>query len=199
MKRAYYTVSLSVAGLLIAVAVYLGPDSYQTAPIASPQPATLSVFVSPDPSELRALRNAPDRLATLKPEEACPISAFFRPTDPDFPPGPTVGGSGPLWLQGIQYPQSAITVQHVAWVSHDRSGFFLVRGRQLDGPGLVYFSAGASADPASRDLVLPLQIRTDAARWVMWEATYRVDRSGCYGLSVTSSSALPETIVFRAL
>jgi hypothetical protein len=200
MRRAYVSISVSVALVLIATCVYFGRGSYTTTPVASPQPQTVSVLVSPEAAELQTQRHAPDGLTALKPGDECPVSAYFRPQDPDFPPGPTLGGSGPLWLQGLESPLRAGAIESIQWIAHSDSGFFLVRARRLDESGAVLFSPYPPGKPFGNDLVLPRQVVSGNVRWVTWEGALMVSSPGCYGLSIrVVGTDAAEIIVVHAI
>jgi hypothetical protein len=200
MRRAYLSISVSVALVLIATYVYFARGSYTTVPVASPQPQTVTVLVSPDTAAVEALRHAPDGLTPLKPGDECPVTKYFRPQDPDFPPGPTLGGSGPLWLQGLESPLRAGAIESIQWIAHSDSGFFLVRARRLDESGDVLFSPYPPGKPFGNDLVLPRQVVSENVRWVAWEGALRVSSPGCYALSIrVVGTDAPEIIVVHAI
>jgi hypothetical protein len=199
VRRAYLSISVALALALLTMVIYLARGSGPPPSIASPG-ATAGVFENPTAATVEALRASPDGLSPLSTGQACPVSAYVRSSHQDFPAGPALGDIGPLWVLWIVSPLRAGTVQNISWVALDRSGPYLVRGRQLDGPEPVYFSSDPlAAAPSDIDTVLPRQVSLGGSRWVTWPGSIAVHAPGCYGLSIASGQAPPEIIVVRVL
>jgi hypothetical protein len=88
----------------------------------------------------------------------------------------------------------------VLWaVAPGQAGSFVIRGRQLDGPGFLRFG---QANLPDETLVLPAapasaDDTTDLQNWRSYPSSVRMQHEGCYGFQIESPTGTT-TIVFAA-
>lgn len=198
--------SFNLTGILPAGLPFVSSDSHTTA-----QAAGTSWF------ELRA---RPLHLPTLKPGAACPVTTSTRLViqlqTVTGMGNPTIFvSSSNVDKNGVQHPQAgdfthlASTYRGVLatwYIRFPDVEPVLVRGAQLDGPGIVRFDGGIEqpkfADNLLNGRTLPeLLIASNPshdAPVTSWTTITRIARSGCYAYQIdTPGSSV--VLVFRAV
>ncbi len=172
---------------------------YLDAVIGSPVP-------NPTPDALAMLRKRPLALPTLAPGSECPVSPK-RKLSPAPPPNLAaeyVLGDGPLYPVAYYLGGGLLSLENmteevnkgyqvkVRWIGGPSyEGFALVRGRQLDGPGVLLIAE--NTEPLQKEM--PLRV---VSGWNDWPASTLVPSPGCYGYQVDGLN-FTEVIVFKAV
>lgn len=141
----------------------------------------------------------PLHLPVLKPGGSCPLSRADRSVDFasfGIAAGIGLGPAYPIMPRSVLVIQTAETLgsrvwggQKVLWFVHPRyHGPVLVRGRRIDGSGLVRFNRG---DPPAAELRMP-------AGTSERPSFTRLRAAGCYAYQIDGSS-FSRVIVFRAV
>jgi hypothetical protein len=141
----------------------------------------------------------PLHLPVLKPGAACPVSHADRSVDFasfGIAAGIGLGPAYPIMPRAVLFIQPAATLgsrvwggQKVLWFVHPRyHGPVLVRGRRIDGSGLVRFNRG---DPPGAELRMP-------AGTSERPSFTRLRAPGCYAYQIDGSS-FSRVVVFRAV
>jgi hypothetical protein len=172
-----------------------------------PTPArSASAPVSPEPTELAALRSRPLRLPSLAAGDLCPVT---QPTqlDPPPPPGHELGpgvvlGHAPLIFDGGNRLQVRAEPTRPGWYGTktpwaSRTGYLgwaLIRAARLDGPGQAQVELQLADGTTQTNDALPVNVQAD---WQFWPGTTEVTSAGCYAYQVDGSS-FTDLIVFQA-
>jgi hypothetical protein len=115
-----------------------------------------------------------------------------------------LAGSGPVYAAGnvIAYGarmSDGIFPAKVLWVAApDYPGPALIRGRQLDGPGGVFFSNSRNVTELRFDLDTRVRAGASDQGWRYLPSTVNVEGPGCYGLQI-DGPGWTSMIVMRAL
>lgn len=164
-----------------------------------------------------ALEQRPLALASLAPGTACPTTPGHI-----FAAGVDAGlGSGPVYAVAPGSETGALDLQppralgargqgwagqKVVWfVDAAYQGPVLIRGRRLDGPGLIRFNGGLDqvaeiANLPGAPLLAALRLEGDSslnAPWPGWPGYTRVRAPGCYAYQADGVN-FSEVIVFQA-
>jgi len=149
----------------------------------------------------RGLLRRPLRIPTLAPGSSCPVS---RPTGTfgaygatAFGPGPAYptlglrdGGASLTYLRG--WGPGGVDGTKLLWTVPSYRGPYIVRGRQLDGPGVLSFDQG----PQWTDKLHP-ELRLVGPYADLNPAATFLQGAGCYAYQV-DGRGFSYTIVFRA-
>jgi hypothetical protein len=147
-------------------------------------------------SELAA---RPLRLPKVAPGSECPIT----PTTQLSSATGALAGSGPVYAVGnvIAYgarTSDGIFPAKVLWVAAPHyPGPALIRGRQLDGPGGVFFSNSRSVSELRFELDTRVRAGASDQGWRYLPSTVNVEGPGCYGLQI-DGPGWTSTITMRA-
>jgi hypothetical protein len=195
-------------GLVLAVAA-LSVAACTAAPAASPGAASPAAAVDrvgnvlpavADEEMWNALAARPIQLAQLPFGSDCPITPTTQ-----FPSGTgALAGSGPVYAVGnvIAYgarTSDGISPAKVLWVAAaDYPGPALIRGRQLDGPGGLFFSNSRKVTELRFELDTRVRAGASDQGWRYLPSTVNVEGAGCYGLQI-DGPGWTTTIVMRAL
>ena len=179
------------------------------APAASPSPSSPAVRVDAGGNVLppiaaeetwKALAARSIQLTQLPYGSECPITPTTR-----VPSGTgDVAGSGPVYAVGnvIAYGarmSGATFPAKVLWVAApDYAGPALIRGRQIDGPGAVFFSNSRRVTELRFDLDTRVRAGASDQGWRYLPSTVNVEGPGCYGIQI-DGPGWTTTIVMRAL
>ena len=115
-----------------------------------------------------------------------------------------LAGSGPVYAVGnvIAYGarmSDGIFPAKVLWVAApDYPGPALIRGRQLDGPGGLFFSNSRNVTELRFDLDTRVRAGASDQGWRYLPSTVDVEGPGCYGIQI-DGPGWTSTIVMRAL
>jgi hypothetical protein len=177
-----------------------------TAPPSAPSP-TVRVDASgnvlpplADEQTWADLAARPLQLPTVAPGSDCPIT----PTAQLASGTGALAGSGPVYAVGnvIAYgarQSDGIFPAKVLWVAApDYPGPALIRGRQLDGPGGVFFSNSRRVSELRFELDTRVRAGASDQGWRYLPSTVNVESPGCYGLQI-DGPGWTSTIVMRAL
>lgn len=157
----------------------------------------------------------PFTLPVLRARDRCPVTQGSRESVPREPyifcAGCLWFGAGPVylaWTFQLKDPKDAVFsldgvprngrayFAKTPWVSlPDYSGPILIRGRQLDGKGILRFSVASPRMENELDLNAPN--RTDPNRWSFWPSSMSVPGPGCYGIQIDTSRGT-DIVIFRA-
>ena len=147
-------------------------------------------------SELAA---RPLQLPKLTPGSECPIN----PTTQLSSATGALAGSGPVYSVGnvIAYGSKmsdGIFPAKVLWVAAPNyPGPALIRGRQLDGPGGVFFSNSRKVSELRFELDTRVRAGASDQGWRYLPSTVNVEGPGCYGLQI-DGPGWTTTITMRA-
>lgn len=175
--------SLSLAAALVLA-------SCSSSPVASPPTAS----AAPAPGQLEA---RPLRLPTFGAALACPTTPgapanTFSPFGTGFTPG-----TGPVYPDlGDAVIASAIPTKVLWFARPSYRGSILIRGRQIDGSGVVTLGTGPDTQTSLR-LASPGADASGTGGWRNWPSYTFVAEPGCYAYQVDGDT-FSETIVFRA-
>jgi hypothetical protein len=148
-------------------------------------------------SELAA---RPLQLPIVAPGSECPIT----PTTQLSSATGALAGSGPVYSVGnvIAYGarnSDGIFPAKVLWVAApDYPGPALIRGRQLDGPGGVFFSNSRKVSELRFELDTRVRAGASDQGWRYLPSTVNVEGPGCYGLQI-DGPGWTTTITMRSL
>jgi hypothetical protein len=148
-------------------------------------------------SELAA---RPLQLPIVTTGSECPIT----PTTQLSSATGALAGSGPVYSVGnvIAYGarnSDGIFPAKVLWVAApDYPGPALIRGRQLDGPGGVFFSNSRKVTELRFELDTRVRAGASDQGWRYLPSTVNVEGPGCYGLQI-DGPGWTTTITMRAL
>ena len=146
------------------------------------------------------LSSRPLQLPTVASGSDCPIT----PTRELASGTGALAGSGPVYAVGnvIAYGarmSDGIFGAKVLWVAApDYPGPALMRGRQLDGSGGVFFSNSRKVTELRFELDTRVRAGKSNEGWRYLPSTVNVEGSGCYGLQI-DGPGWTTTIVMRAL
>jgi len=178
-------------------------------PAVQPSPPSPTVRLDPvgnvlppvtDETTWKALAARPVQLVSVAPGSECPIT----PTRQLSSATGAVAGSGPVYAVGnvISYgarTSDGIFPAKVLWVAApDYPGPALVRGRQLDGPGGLFFSNSRRVIELRFDLDTRVRAGASDQGWRYLPSTVNVEGPGCYGFQIDGPGWM-STIVMRAL
>jgi hypothetical protein len=195
--------ALTVGSLLAGCEPSPGPTPPSPTPSASAR-------VSPEPTELTALRKRPLRLPSLAAGDPCPVS---QPTqlNPPPPPGHELGlgralGRAPLFpdasffVSGSRLQVRADPTRpgwysaKAPWASRTSYlGWALIRIARLDGPGQAQIDLHFADGTTQTGDALPVNVQAD---WQFWPGGTNVTSDGCYAYQVDGSN-VTELIVFK--
>ena len=188
---------------------FLGLVACTAGPAVSPSPPTPTARVDAVGSVLpptveeqtwSELSARPLQLGAIGPGSECPVT----PTRPLSSATGDLAGSGPVYSVGnvIAYGakmSDGISPAKVLWVAApDYAGPALIRGRQLDGPGGVYFSNSRRVTELRFELDTRVRAGASDQGWRYLASTVDVEGPGCYGLQIDGPGWMT-TIVMRAL
>jgi hypothetical protein len=148
-------------------------------------------------SELAA---RPLQLPKVTPGSECPIT----PTTQLSSATGALAGSGPVYSVGnvIAYgarKSDGIFPAKVLWVAApEYPGPALIRGRQLDGPGGVFFSNSRKVSELRFELDTRVRAGASDQGWRYLPSTVNVEGPGCYGMQI-DGPGWTTSIVMRAL
>ena len=194
-------------GLVFLVAA-LGLVTCTAGPVASPTAPSPTVRVDAggnvlpplvDEQTWSDLASRPLQLPTVAPGSECPIT----PTRELASGTGALAGSGPVYAVGnvIAYGarmSDGIFPAKVLWVAApDYPGPALMRVRQLDGPGGVFFSNSRRVTELRFELDTRVRAGASDQGWRYLPSTVNVEGSGCYGLQI-DGPGWTTTIVMRA-
>lgn len=154
-----------------------------------------------------ALRERPLDLPELTAEGECPRSEWaFDLAIGDGPVYLAIGPDGVVNLGGplaIDREDGEYLVRTSWFVGPAYAGPLVVRGRQLDGDGIVRFARdGSSADTLAEELVLPPALSSEAMRdpagWTSWPTTLAFPGAGCYAIQVDGAD-FQQVLVVQAV
>jgi hypothetical protein len=147
----------------------------------------------------RELAARPLRLPSTAPGSVCAVT----PTS-QYPSGTgALAGTGPIYAVGnvIAYgsPKSdGIYPSKVLWVSApEYVGPALIRGRQLDGPGRIFFSNSRGVTELRFELDTRVRAGASDQGWRYLPSNVDVEGPGCYGFQI-DGPGWTTTIVMRA-
>lgn len=178
-------------------------------PAASPSAASPSVRLDPvgnvlppvaDEETWKELSARPVQLPTVAPGSPCPIT----PTTQLASGTGVLAGSGPVYAVGNVIAYGARTIDgifpsKVLWVAApDYPGPALIRGRQLDGPGGVFFSNSRKVTELRFELDTRVRAGASDQGWRYLPSTVNVEGTGCYGFQL-DGAGWTSTIVMRAI
>ena len=193
--------------VLLVAAVALVTCS--ASPTVSASPPSPTVRLDPvgnvlppvtDETMWKALAARPVQLASVAPGSECPIT----PTTQLSSATGAVAGSGPVYAVGnvISYgarTSDGIFPAKVLWVAApDYPGPALIRGRQLDGPGGLFFSNSRRVSELRFELDTRVRAGASDQGWRYLPSTVNVEGPGCYGFQI-DGPGWTSTIVMRAL
>jgi hypothetical protein len=130
----------------------------------------------------------------------CPIS----PTTERSSATGALAGNGPVYAVGNAIAYGArnsvgLLPAKVLWVAApDYPGPALIRGRQLDGPGGLFFSNSRNVTELRFDLDTRVRAGASDQGWRYLPSTVDVEAPGCYGFQI-DGPGWTTTIVMRAL
>ena len=194
---------------LVLLVVALGVVTCTAAPAASPSAPSPTVRVDAggnvlpplvDEKTWRDLAARPLQMPTVAPGSECPIT----PTTQLASGTGALAGTGPVYAVGnvIAYGarmSDGIFPAKVLWVAApDYPGPALIRGRQLDGPGGVFFSNSRRVGELRFELDTRVRAGASDQGWRYLPSTVNVEGPGCYGLQI-DGPGWTTTIVMRAL
>jgi hypothetical protein len=181
--------------LLIAAAALItcttGPAASPTAP--SPSPLT-------EEETWKELSARAIQLPTVASGSECPVT----PTTQRSSVTGALAGSGPVYAVGnvMTYgsPRSdGLLGGKVLWVAApDYHGPALIRGRQLDGPGGIFFSNSRRVTELRFEPDTAGRASASDQGWRYLPSTVDVEQPGCYGFQL-DGPGWTSTIVMRAL
>jgi hypothetical protein len=194
---------------LVLVVAAVGLAACTPAPAASPSPSSPAIRVDAggnvlppvaDEEAWRALAARPVQLPKVPAGSECPITPTTQ-----FPSGTgALAGTGPVYAVGnvIAYGarlSDGIFPAKVLWVAAaDYPGPALIRGRQLDGPGAVFFSNSRRVTELRFELDTRVRAGASDQGWRYLPSTVNVEGPGCYGMQI-DGPGWTATIVMRAL
>jgi hypothetical protein len=194
---------------LVLLVAALGVVTCTAAPAASPSAPSPTVRVDAggnvlpplvDEQTWRDLSARPLQLPAVAPGSECPIT----PTKELASGTGALAGSGPVYAVGNVVAYGArmsdgIFPAKVLWVAApDYPGPALIRGRQLDGPGGVFFSNSRRVSELRFELDTRVRAGASDQGWRYLPSTVNVEGPGCYGLQI-DGPGWTTTIVMRAL
>jgi hypothetical protein len=196
-------------GLVLAAAAAVALTVCTAAPAASPSPSSPAARVDAggnvlppvtDEETWKALAARPIRLTQLPYGSECVIT----PTTQFSSATGALAGSGPVYAVGnmIVFGKSTsdgIFPSKVLWVAApDYAGPALIRGRQLDGPGGIFFSNSRKVTELRFELDTRVRAGASDQGWRYLPSTVNVEGVGCYGFQI-DGPGWTTTIVMRAL
>jgi hypothetical protein len=161
-------------------------------------PSTPSSSLLTDEEVWEELSAQAIELPTLAPAAECPIS----PTTLRSPATGALAGAGPVYSVGDVMTYGSPTSEgllpgKVLWVaSQDYSGPALIRGRQLDGGGRVFFSNSRKVTELRFQPDTPPPSAASGQEWRYLPSTVDVEQPGCYGFQL-DGPGWRTTIVMR--
>jgi len=178
-------------------------------PASSPSPSSPAIRVDAggnvlppvaDEETWKALAARSIQLIQVPFGSECPITPTTQ-----LPSGTgAVAGAGPVYAVGnvIAYGarmSDGIFPAKVLWVAApEYPGPALIRGRQLDGPGAVFFSNSRRVTELRFELDTRVRAGASDQGWRYLPSTVNVEGPGCYGLQI-DGPGWTSTIVMRAL
>jgi hypothetical protein len=194
---------------LVLAVVAVGLVSCTAAPAASPSPSSPVIRVDAggnvlppvaDEETWKALAARPIQLTQLPYGAECQISPTTQ-----LPSGTgAVAGSGPVYAVDNVIRYGARTSDgtfpaKVLWVAaQEYSGPALIRGRQIDGAGGVFFSNSRRVTELRFELDTRVRAGASDQGWRYLTSTVNVEGPGCYGLQI-DAPGWTSAIVMRAL
>jgi len=142
----------------------------------------------------------PLQLPAVAPGSECPITSTTQLASGTG----ALAGSGPVYAVGnvIAYgarQNDGIFPAKVLWAAApEYSGPALIRGRQLDGPGAVFFSNARRVTELRFELDTRVRAGVSEQGWRYLPSTVDVEGPGCYGMQI-DGPGWTTTIVMRAL
>jgi hypothetical protein len=193
---------------LVLLVAALGLVTCTASPAASPGPPSPTARVDAggnvlppvaDEQTWTELAARPVQLRKFSAGSECPIT----PTRELASATGALAGSGPVYAVGnvIAYgarTSDGIFPAKVLWVAApDYPGPALIRGRQLDGPGEVFFSNSRRVSELRFELDTRVRAGASDQGWRYLPSTVNVEGPGCYGLQI-DGPGWTSTIVMRA-
>jgi hypothetical protein len=190
----------------VALALALAGCASGLAPIppgTTPSPIVLTTAL---PDTWSALQHVPLHIPTLAPGEQCPVVPVGQVnpslgdalgTGPAFLVGfgkqGTLDLSGSAGFQNGLYNILALIVAPPAYAAD-----MLARGRQMDGPNGLLFSADGGSSLFAQWKLSPANAGQSNGGWLSWSTYIEVSGPGCYGLQI-DSAGFSEVIVFQVV
>ncbi len=177
-------------------------------PAASPNAPSPTVRLDPvgnvlpplaDEQTWKELAARPLQLPEIASGSECPIA----PTSQLASGTGALAGSGPVYAVGNVMTYGSPTSDgllpgKVLWVAApDYPGPALIRGRQLDGPGGIFFSNSRKVTDLRFELDTRVRAGASDRGWRYLPSTVDVEGSGCYGFQI-DGPGWTTTIVMRA-
>lgn len=172
-------------------------------PGATPSPIVLTTA---PPDTWSALQQVPLHIPTLAPGEPCPVAPVGQVN-------PNLGdalGMGPVFLVGLG-KQGVVDLSGSAGMQNGLYNILaliaappayaadmLARGRQMDGPSSLLFSADNGSSIFDQWKLSPANAGQSSDGWLIWNTSLEVGVPGCYGLQI-DSAGFSEVIVFQVI
>ena len=183
-----------------------------TTPTITNPPVTPTTSATNPPADWSSLESKPLHLPTVAAGTRCPVTQPQQHIAPDHQ---YAAGNGPVYLVNEALnnpvifldpdssdPGSSWKISKVFWeISAVYTGPALVRGRRIDGTGILKFNGGlgqtAGNNQGTEPLLSELRLQGDPhGQWKTYLTFLRIQQAGCYAFQVDGQN-FSENIVIQ--